>query len=67
MEKLNGLNPDQVIANLGSPDFGDPRGTRWTSEATDGPLYLYYHGGFNQEYAILFKDNRVAEVKRIRK
>ena len=67
LSHLRGHTPDQIISELGPPDF-DPRTTTppW-DEKEDGPIVFDYHGPMFQEYAIIFGNNRVVEVKRTTK
>jgi hypothetical protein len=67
LQNLKGLTPTQVANQLGPPNV-DPRLPRfggWSTsqEATVGPLVLYYHGPMGQEYAIVFTNGQVSDVK----
>jgi hypothetical protein len=74
MKHLGGLTPDQVIARLGSPRWGDPRKPQpnsldkpWTpdQEAVRGPLTFYYYSRYRWRgfsYEIIFENNHVVRV-----
>ena len=67
---LQGMTPEQVISRLGPPRI-DQRLPQWggwnaRSENELGPLKFYYYdryGWKGYEYAIIFKDNHVADVR----
>ncbi len=71
IKTLGGLTPNQVISLLGPPTV-DPRNYKpngWTpaEEMAGDPLKFFYEDGYGwlgQEYAIIFRQDKVAEVKR---
>lgn len=66
LDKLQGLTPDEVIAQLGPP-LEDPRLPKfggWTPQ-TGIPLILSYRGGLEWQdfyYGIVFDKNHVTKV-----
>ena len=69
LASLKGMTPQQVISRLGPPrvDQRLPKFGGWTpaQQQTVGPLAFYYYDnrwrGF--EYAIIFNNNQVSDVK----
>jgi len=68
LEKLGGLTPDQVISAVGRPTE-DERTLGWKPSDESARQYLHFFyddrwGWEGQEYAVIFKGNRVVEVRR---
>jgi hypothetical protein len=68
---LRGLTPNQVVSQLGTPNY-DLRNAGWkpADEQTGDLLKLFYDdrgGWLGQEYEIIFSQNKVIEVKKATK
>lgn len=67
---LNGMTPEQVIAQLGPPriDLRLPKFEGWTPAMQEsvGPLKFYYYDEYRWrgfEYCIIFHDNHVSDAR----